>query len=35
MDSGDVVYELYTADGSEPSAFVVAEALEVRRKSSE
>ncbi len=31
VDATDVVYELYTSDGAEPSAFVVAESLEVRR----
>ncbi len=30
VDTGEVVYELYTADAAEPSAFVVAHALEVR-----
>ena len=33
VDATDVVYELYTPDGAEPSAFVVAESLEVQRAS--
>lgn len=30
IDTAEVVFELYTADGAEPSAFVVAQTLEVR-----
>jgi hypothetical protein len=30
IDTGEIVYELYAADGAEPSAFVVAQSLEVR-----